>query len=371
MKQSYKKIYTSFPIVITALAFMATGCKGKPEHEVKKSGFVLSDTMAKMIALDTVRTAAIDNQLTLSGEISFNENNVIKLFPRSSGQVTESRVTVGDKVSKGQTLAVIRSADVAGNYSDLSGAEADVAIAQRQLDNTSSLYKSGIASEKDYAEAKQNLLKAEAAKEKIQSLLAINGAGSKTGGGYTVSSPIDGYIVEKNINAGSFIRPDMGNNLFTISDLKNVWVWANVFETDIPRIKTGSSVQVSTLAYPGKIFNGKVDQISEVLDPTNKAMHVRVSLDNSALLLKPEMFAKVQVSDVQQQTAICIPTKALISEDGKDFVIVYKDNSHMSIAEVKIMKTLGDITYLYEGVNPGQLLVVKNQLLLFQQLLND
>lgn len=371
MKQTYTKIYTHLPIVITALALMATGCKGKPEPEAKSTGFVLSDTMAKMIALDTVRTAAIDNQMTLSGEISFNENNVIKLYPHSSGQITESKVTLGDKVSKGQTLAVIRSADVAGNYSDLSGAEADVAIAQRQLDNASSLYKSGIASEKDYAEAKQNLLKAEAAREKIKSLLAINGAGSKPGGIYTITSPINGYIVEKKTNAGSFIRPDMGDNLFTISDLKNVWVWANVFETDIPRIKTGSTVQVTTLAYPGKVFKGKVDQISEVLDPTNKAMRVRISLDNNDLLLKPEMFAKVQVSDVQQQTAICIPTKALISEDGKDFVIVYQDNSHMRIAEVKIMKTLGDITYLYTGAAPGELLVVRNQLLLFQQLLND
>jgi cobalt-zinc-cadmium efflux system membrane fusion protein len=195
--------------------------------------------------------------------------------------------------------------------------------------------------------------------------------GSKPGGVYTVTSPINGYIVEKKINAGSFIRPDMSDNLFTISDLKNVWVWANVFETDIPKVRQGSSVEVTTLAYPGKIFKGKIDQVSEVLDPTNKAMRVRISLDNNDLLLKPEMFAKVLVSHVQQQTAVCIPTKALVSQNGKDFVVVYKDSSNMKVAEVNILKTLGDVTYLHAGVAPGQLLVVKNQLLLFQQLLND
>ena len=350
---------------------LAMGCGKKPEAKQADTKFTLSDTMAKMIALDTVRTAPIDEALTLSGEISFNENNVIKLYPHNSGQVIESKVTLGDKVTKGQVLAVIRSADVAGSYADLSGADADVNIAQRQLDNTESLYKNGIASEREYTEAKQNLLKAKAAHEKIRSLLAINGAGSQPGGVYTVTAPISGYIVEKKINAGSFIRPDMGDNLFTISDLKNVWVWANVFETDIPNIKQGSSVQVTTLAYPGKVFNGKIDQISEVLDPTNKAMRVRISLENNELLLKPEMFAKVQVSNVQQQKAVCIPTKALVSQNGKDFVVVYTDSSNMKVAEVNVMKTLGDITYLHNGATPGQLLVVKNQLLLFQQLLND
>jgi cobalt-zinc-cadmium efflux system membrane fusion protein len=359
--------HTTFIIGIIALA----GCTQKPVVKEADKKFVLSDTMAKMIALDSVRTANIDDALVLSGEVSFNENNVIKLYPHSSGQVIESKVTLGDQVTKGQVLAVIRSADVAGNYADLSGADADVNIAQRQLENAESLYKNGIASEKDYTEAKQNLLKAKAAHEKIQSLLSINGTNSRPGGVYTITAPISGYIVEKKINAGSFIRPDMGDNLFTISDLKNIWVWANVFETDIPNVRQGSAVEVTTLAYPGKIFKGKIDQISEVLDPTNKAMRVRISLENNDLLLKPEMFAKVLVSHVQAQTAICIPTQALVSQNGKDFVVVYKDSSNMKVAEVNILKTLGDKTYLHTGVTPGQLLVTRNQLLLFQQLVND
>src|SRR5215472_19064815 len=99
--------------------------------------------MAKMIELDTVANCNIDNTLTLGGQVSFNENNVIKVFPRSSGQIIESKVTLGDKVSKGQVLAVISSADIAGNYADLSGAEADVAIAKRQLDDEESLYQRG------------------------------------------------------------------------------------------------------------------------------------------------------------------------------------------------------------------------------------
>lgn len=366
---SFNRLYILVFLGLTVAA--ATGCSSPAEPQKKDTGFELSDTMAGMIQLDTVRSARIDDALTLSGEVSFNENSVVKIFPHSSGQVIETKVSLGDKVQKGQVIAVIKSADVAGNYADLSGAEADVAIAKRQLDNAQSLYKSGISSEKDYTEAKQSYLKAEAAKQKIQSVLSINGGNSQPGGVYSITAPISGYIVEKKINAGGYIRQDMGDNLFTISDLKEVWIWANVFEADIPKIKQNAPVQVSTLAYPGKTFAGKIDQVSEVLDPVNKAMRVRINLPNDGLLLKPEMFARVQVTNAGTDSATAIPTSALVQQNGKDFVVVFNSKKDIQVAPVEVLRTLGDITYLRQGAAPGQLVVTKNQLLLFEQLQND
>lgn len=357
---------------ISLVFFALVACKEKKEVKVDPVKFVLSDSMLKLIHIDTVSSCFIDDAITLSGEVAFNGNNVNKVFPRNSGQVVESKVTLGDKVQAGQVLAVIRSAEVAGNYADLTSANADINIAKRQLDNIESLYKSGIASEREYTEARQTYEKTLAAKSKIQSLININnGSGSNAGGTYTITSPISGYVVEKKVNAGNFIRGDMGDNLFTISDLKNVWVIANVFEADIPKVKEGYEVQVTTLAYPDKAFHGKIDKVSEVLDPTDKALKVRIRLENPDLLLRPEMFAKVTVSNKEDKKAICIPTKALISLNGKTFVVVYNSNSDMKIAEVMIMKTVGDNTYLNNGVEPGQKLITSNQLLIFQQLLNE
>ncbi len=347
-------------------------CSEKKENKEGSKKFVLSDTMSKMIAIDSVSSCYIDDAISLSGEVSFNENNVNKVFPRSSGQVVECKVTLGDKVQAGQVLAVLKSADVAGNYADLSSANADINIAKRQMDNTEALYKNGIASEKEYTEAKQNYEKALSAKGKIQSIININsGNGSNAGGTYNLVSPISGYIVEKKVNTGNFIRADMGDNLFTISDLKNVWVNANVFEADIPKVKEGYRVQVTTLAYPDTKKLGTIDKISQVLDPANKTLRVRIKLENQDLLLRPAMFARVIVSNKENKKAICIPTKALISLNGKSFVVTYKSNSEMKIAEVTILKTSGDQTYLIDGVNPGEKLITQNQLLIFQQLLNQ
>src|SRR5215831_2882423 len=263
-----KQVLLSFPdkklfmrtqfILFCLLACSFVACKDNKADPVAAQPFCLSDTMKRMITIDTAITCPIDNQTQLSGEISFDENKVVKIFPRSSGEVIECRVSPGDKVQQGQVLAVIKSADVAGNYEDLSEADADINIAKKQLDNEESLYSSGIASEREYSDAKENYRKALAAKRKIESVININGGShSNENGTYILTAPISGYVVEKNINAGNFIREDMNENLFVISDLKDVWVQANVFENDIAKIHQGSDVHITTLAYPDKIFTGR------------------------------------------------------------------------------------------------------------------
>ncbi len=362
MKQTYNLI--AFFVLLLA----ATACKKKEIAAKAPEKFCLSDTMTRMVTIDSVIDCNITNEITLSGQVSFDENKVIKIFPRSSGQVLESKVSLGDKVQKGQVLAVIRSADVAGSYSDLSTTGSDIAIAKRQMDNAESLYKSGIASEREYTEAKQNYQKALTARAKIQSMLNINGgARTSASGTYILTSPIAGYIVEKKVNAGSFIRQDMSDNLFTISDLKDVWVMANVFEADIPKVKEGYPASITTLAYPDKTFYGKVDKMGEVLDPENKTLKVRIRLDNEGLLLKPEMFTRVVVTNEEDNKATCIPSSAVVEESGKTYVIVYNNQCDMKVQQIEILKVVGDKTFIQTGLMPGQKLIGKNALLLYDQ----
>jgi cobalt-zinc-cadmium efflux system membrane fusion protein len=360
-----------YVVLICSSLFLLLACQSKPtETAAGDDQFRISDSMMKMIDIDSASVSNIDEVLTLTGEIAFNENSVRKIFPRSSGQVLKADLTLGDYVRKGQVLAVLKSADVAGNFADLSGANADLTIAKRQLDNTEDLFKNGIASDKDLTEARQNYEKAVSAKARIQASISINGgSGTNADGTYTLVSPIDGFLVEKKVNTGSYVRADMSDNLFTVSDLHDVWVMANVFETDIPKIQVGYKVQVSTLAYPGKIYNGVIEKVGEMLDPNNKVMKIRVSLRNEDMKLRPEMFAKVTVINQRSQKATSIPTKALVSQNGKNYVVIYRSATDVQIAEVDVMNTIGDKTYIRSGVNPGDKLVTRNELLLFQQLL--
>lgn len=356
--------------LVIAGIFLISACKEKKSEDSQaKSKVCVSDSLSKLIKIDTVKIANVKDELSLSGEVSFNDNRVVKVFPFASGQVMEVRVSLGDKVARGQTLAVIRSADVAGNYTDLETTQSDLAVAKRQLQQAEYLYKNGISSERDYTEAKENYNKALSATRKIREQIAINGRGNTGANGtYIIKAPESGFVVEKNISAGSYIRQDNGASLFTISDMKDVWVWANVFESDIAKVKTGYAAKVTTLAYPGKEFEGKVDEVSSVLDPENKVMKVKVVLPNPGLLLKPEMFTNVLITNNEPSSSVAIPSDAVIFDSSKNYVIVYNGQCDLHIREINVIKSVGNITYIGSGLKPGERVISKNQILLYNAL---
>jgi cobalt-zinc-cadmium efflux system membrane fusion protein len=360
-------------IIYVGLALISlTACQEKKTGTMETKQVCISDSLQKMIKIDTAKSTPMKDELTLSGEVSFDENKVVKVFPFTSGQVMEVKVSLGDKVTKGQTLAVIRSADVAGSYTDLSATKSDLAINKRQLEQAEYLYKNGISSERDYTEAKENYNKAVAANSKVRDQIAINGGGNtNASGSLVIKAPGSGYIVEKNISAGNFIRPDNSSSLFTISDMKDVWIWANVFETDIAKVKKGYDAKITTLAYPDKTFNGKIDEISSVLDPDNKVMKVRVALDNKDMLLKPEMFTNVLISNKEGSSSVAIPSSAVIFDSSKNFVVVYNSKCDLQVRAVSVIKTVDDITYIASGLKPGDKVISKSQLLLYNALTED
>ena len=351
-------------------SFSIFSCKEVKPVEQKKQKICISDSMQQMISLDTAKISNINDELSLSGEVSFDENKVVKVYPFSSGQVLEVKVSIGDKVAPGQTLAVIRSADIAGNYSDLKTAGSDVAITKREFENTKSLYEKGISSERELTIAKENYEKALTNSGKMNDQIRINGGGhTQANGTYTITAPHGGYIVEKNLTAGSFIRNDNNNSLFTISNLTNVWVWANVFEADIPKVKEGYEAKITTLAYSGKIFRAKVDKLSEVLDPQNKVMRIRMSLPNDNFLLKPQMFTNVIITNQEPNKAVSIPSEAVLFDNSKKFVVLYHGKCNLEIKEVELLKSVGATTYIKSGLSAGDVVISKNQILLYRALI--
>lgn len=347
-------------------------CHPKQQESTESKQVCISDSLSKMITIDTAKTTTMKDELALSGEVASDDNNVIKVFPFSSGQVTEVKVSLGDRVSKGQTLAIMRSADVAGNYTDLSSTQSDVAVAKRQLEQAESLYKNGISSERDYTEAKENYNKALAANTKVKQQLAINGGGNTSENGMLIiKAPESGYIIEKNITSGSFIRQDNNGSMFTISNMKDVWVWANVFESDISKVKVGYTAKVTTLAYPDKVFTGKINEISSVLDPDSKVMRVKIALPNPDMLLKPEMFTNVVITNSENTQSVSVPAKAIVFDSSKNFVVVYNGKCDLKVREVSVIKTVDDVAYIASGLNPGDKVISKNQLLLYDALTAD
>ncbi len=357
-------------ILAAAMAIFILSCNNQPAAKnASKEEPLISDTTMHLLSIDTVKLRNIDDQVKLSGEVSFDENKVVNVYPFSSGQVLGVNVSVGDYVKAGQTLATIKSADIAGNYADLTISEKDLAIAKREMGNAEELYKNGISSEKEYLEAKEAYSKAVANSGKIRTQIQINGGGRTTANGtYVVTAPRSGYIVQKLINAGNFIRNDNTSNMFTIGDIRDVWIWANVYETDIAKVKEGYSATVTTLAYPDSVFAGRIDKLSQALDPVTKVMKIKIVLPNPNGTLKPEMFANIAISNKETKQMLTVPASAIINDNQHSFVVVYRSNMDASIRQVSILKTSNNITYISSGLHLGEKVITNNQILIYKKL---
>ena len=206
--------------------------------------------------------------------VDVNQDNQVNIFPLVSGNARNIKVQLGDYVTAGQTLGMVTSSEMAGYTNSLIVAQTNLTNTKRQLEATQDLFKVGLASSLDVTSAQTNYDQSVAQLEMAQRILKINGDNTK--GVWEIKAPVSGFIVQKNITNGTSIRTDNGTGIFTISDLKNVWVWANVYESNINNIHLGDDVSVTTLSYPGRIFKGKVDKMLNALDPTTKVMKVRV-----------------------------------------------------------------------------------------------
>ncbi len=359
----YKKIALCAVLVAGCIL---TGCHHADENQDKDTRFEVTDSLLHSVIIDTVKEASALSQITLTGAIAPDENKMVKIYPMVSGVSQDVSVQLGDVVQKGQTLAVLRSAEMAGFNKDYISSEADVRNTQRILQSTEDMYKSGLASQKDLEGAQSDYQKAVAEEKRATAVVEIN---KSNGHGYEVKSPLSGFVVEKNLTNNTQVRTDNSQNLFTIADLSTVYVLVNVYESDIAKIQIGDAAKITTLSYPDKVFDGKIDKIDNMLDPDNKVMHARIKINNPGNLLKPQMFANIQIKAKSGETLPFVNTKALVFDNDKNYVIVVDGSKEkVHIRPVQIAKTVEDRAYITSGLKPGDRVVASRQVYLYESL---
>lgn len=352
---------------LAGLTGLLPGCQPKPTPQ-EATAFMLSDTMLRKIRIDTAKIQPLRSELTLVGRIIADENRVIEVFPLVGGNVEAVKVELGDFVRKGQTLATIRSGEVADFERQNTQAQADLLLAEKNFRVAQDLFESKLNSQREVIAAQKEVERAQAEVNRIKEVYRIYGVGKSST--YVVKAPIDGYIIQKNVNQGTQLRSDNANSLFTVGQISDVWVLANVNESDISRVKPGMSAEMQTLAYPDELFRGKVDKLYTVLDPGTKAMTVRIRLPNPGLKLRPEMHATVTIRYEDGGQMATIPAGSVIFDKSKHYVMVFNSRTDIETREVTLLKSLGDVAYIRTGIKPGERVIAKNQLLVYDAL-ND
>jgi membrane fusion protein, heavy metal efflux system len=349
------------------VSLVITGCKPKVKTDDPVK-FVLSDTFQRYITIDTVKKRQVISKLNLTGKVTFDENEVVRIYPFMGGKIQSMDVELGDYVKKGQILAVIRSFETADYTNQLVQAESNVDVARKNSESATSSLNAGLISEKENITTQNELRKALSELEKIKNIISL--IGEESGKNYTIKAPVSGYVVEKNANRKMEFRSDNQTNLFTIANLDKVYVIANVFESDINIIKEGYDAKITTISYPDKAFLGKIDKIYNVIDPDTKVMKVRIKLINPGILLKPEMFANVEVTYPEDKIMKYVPSSAIIFDKNTNFVMVFHRRDSIETRQIKIYKSLGEDTYISEGLNEGETIISRKALLVYDAL-ND
>lgn len=372
MKQ--KKILAASGLIFAFLIGHSCTSHKSPDS-IAGQRFCIPDSLLKNVTYDTVKKESVNSELTLSGKITFNEDKVSKIFPMVSGHVTSVKVSLGDYVEKGMVLAVIRSTDMANYFNEFRSSQSELAIAKKNLEVTGNMRSSGVSSEKDFLVAQNEYQKAIAQYNKIKEVLAINGsslpANDSTGSEYVIKAPICGFVVEKKVTVGMDVRPDANDNLFTISDLKEIWATANVSETDISKIKVGSDAEVVTLSYPDEKFNGKIERISNILDPETNLMNIKIGIRNPDYKLKPGMFARIVIRFPEVKKMLAVNTNSIIFDENKSYVLHFRTRCDIAIQQVTILKSFKNQSYIEsDSLREGDLMVSRNGLFIYTALKN-
>lgn len=359
-----KQIYT---LLLSAVVII-TACKKDNEPAAvstpqEKDRVTFNQEQLKQLVIKPVELMPIAEEFTAVGEVSFDEDNVVRVYPIVSGGVETVEVSLGDYVKSGQLLATILSTDITSYQRDYNVAKADLEVAEKNMKRADELYSSGMMSEKDFTEVKKDHANAKSNfNEKRQILSLYGGSPDKLDATFRVVAPRSGFIVERNINQGTQIRTDNSTNIFTISDLKTVWIWANVHESDMGKVREGDKVVVKTIAYPDKTFTGEIKKMGTMLDPSSRVIRVRSELENEDGLLKPEMFATIIITSATKEKLLAVPNKAMVLENNNFYVM--KETKPGTFEKVKVTtgKKFSEFTEVTEGLNAGDKVIIEGSL---------
>lgn len=170
----------------------------------------------------------------------------------------------------------------------------------------------------------------------------------------TVESPASGYVTERNALPNQFVQPD--NKLYTIADLSQVWIYAQVFQTDIGRLRIGDPASVTVDAYPGRIFHGRVHQVLPQVDTNTRTVRVRLVFDNPGLLLKPGMYVNIELA-LPLGTQLIVPASGVLQSGTRQIAFVDHGSGYLEPREIQTGTRVGDDLIVLKGLRAGERIV--------------
>lgn len=315
------------------------------------------------IVVEPVQVKNISRSRVVTGTVEPDPGRTVKILAPVAGRVSELDVALGDSVKKGQKLATIDSGDLAQAVADAEKARATVKLTKSALDRAVGLNKAGGLALRELEQAQNDYHQATSELKRAEARLEVIGDSGQVSGQRQIvlTAPIDGTITTLETAPGDFID-NATESMMTISNLEKVWVTASVQEKDLSFVQKDERVEVSLLAYPGEVFAGRVQVISQLLEADTRRNKVRISFDNPHGIFKINMFATIRFFAPAAQSLL-VPSSALFIVNDATSVFIETAPWTFQRKPVLIESDYEGST-IVRGLEPGQRIVVRGGVLL-------
>ena len=300
-----------------------------------------------LVSVLQVKDTVFNHYLEIQGDVDTKENILIQ--PEFSGTLTSLNVKAGQRVSKGQVLGRI---DDAGMGQQLASLENQYALAKTSFERQKNLWAKKIGSEIQFLQAQTQMISAQKGVAQMRAQLA------KT----IIKAPFSGTIDEVFVEKGQVVAPSQ-QGLMRIVNLGNMYVSTTVPESYIGKLKVGTEVDVF-LKSLGKTYKGKVRQVGNFINPSNRSFGIEVSVPNPENLLRPNQVANLKIMDYSNKKTIVAPTN-VVQEDGeknKFVFVVANSNGKTGTAKkvlVKTGKSSNNVTEILSGLSENDIIVTE------------
>jgi RND family efflux transporter MFP subunit len=305
------------------------------------------------VKLGTAELKQVQAEMRVTGSVDVDERRIAYVQARFPGWIRKVYADATYQyVRKGQPLFTIYSPDLVTT-------EQEYLLAKKNSEQVRTSTVSGVSTGAQalLSAARERLTQWEVPASEIEKLETTG----KVITDLTFNSPVSGYITEKNALPNMYVQPE--SKLYTVADLSTVWVNAQIFQTDIGRVKPGDPATVTVDAYPGKTFRGRVDFILPQVDMNTRTVRARLVFPNPGLLLKPGMFVNVALA-APAGKQLAIPASSIFHSGARNLIFVNKGEGNLEPREVELGPRVGDDYVVLKGIKPRESLVTSANFLI-------
>jgi RND family efflux transporter MFP subunit len=294
----------------------------------------------------TVEFKNINDDLRVPGNVDIDEQKLSYVQTRFPGWIQNVFANATYQyVRKGQPLFTVYSPDLVSSQQEY--------LLARKNQKTVSQDGHNLAAQESgwLVQASEERLRQFGIPDRALSELEKSGTVERN---ITIESPVSGFITERNALPNAYVQPE--TKLYTIADLSTVWVYANVFQNDLGRLKPGDSARVTVDAYPGQQFHGRIDQILPQVDPATRTARVRLVFANPGVTLKPGMYVNVQIA-MPLGRQLVVPPTAVLQSGERAVAFVDHGQGSLEPRTVVVGPQVADSVVILSGLKAGERVV--------------